>query len=70
MTTLLYRTRLHELLCLIRNERLKSLSQGAKVLHCSKATVKRMIAALRNQHHEIVYDKKLKRYLENNREED
>jgi predicted DNA-binding transcriptional regulator YafY len=62
MTTLSYRKRLHELLLLIRKERIKSLSQGAELMHCSKATVKRMIAALRQQHFEIVYDKKLARY--------
>lgn len=68
MTTLLYRTRLRELLLLIRNGRLKTSSQGARRLHCSKSTVKRMIMALRDQHHDIIYDKKLGRYLENNPE--
>lgn len=68
MTTLLYRTRLRELLLLIRNGRLKSSSHGAKLLHCSQSTIKRMIKDLRDQYHDIVYDKKQGRYLENNQE--
>lgn len=63
MTTL-FRRRLLDILLLIRSERLKSSSQGAKLLHCSKSTVKRLIKELRDQHIDVVYDKKQGRYLE------
>lgn len=62
MSKFTYRKRLHELLLLARGKKLKNTTLAAKKLHCSKRTVKRLIARLRLEGHELYYDIRLARY--------
>lgn len=58
-----YRNKLQELLTLVKKGRIKDSAHGAKIMYCSKPTIKRWIAVLRHQGNEIVYDQQLKRYV-------
>jgi len=51
------------LLYLIEHKRLSSLEKVANDFECSKRTIKRMLASLRDEGHHIVYCRKSNRYL-------
>lgn len=62
MSKFAYKKRLYEVLSLARAGKLRNSTLTAKKLYCSKRTVKRLIARLRFEGHEICYDIRLARY--------
>lgn len=58
-----YETRLSYLLELIEKQRFRSIAELAARFECSNRTVKRMLAHLRDQGHEIRYDRLQKKFL-------
>ncbi|WP_373009736.1 HTH domain-containing protein [Mucilaginibacter sp.] len=63
-----YEQRLAYILEQIRKNRFRSLEVTADRFSCSVRTVKRMIAHLRDQGHEITYDRLQKKYIIKNPE--
>jgi len=58
-----YENRLSYILELIEKQRLRSIADVAKRFECSNRTVMRMINHLREQGHNIEYDRLQKKYL-------
>lgn len=58
-----YEQRLQHILEQIRKSRFRSLEVTAERFSCSVRTVKRMIAHLREQGHDISYDRLQKKYF-------
>lgn len=58
-----YRQRLQRVIFLIRHRQFHNALQASKILNCHPTTVKRLIAKLRLEGHQINYDKGLKRYV-------
>jgi DeoR/GlpR family transcriptional regulator of sugar metabolism len=58
-----YENRLTYLLELIEKQRLRSISEVAKKFDCSNRTVKRMLNHLREQGHDICYDRLQKKFV-------
>ncbi|MGN6639524.1 MAG: HTH domain-containing protein [Mucilaginibacter sp.] len=58
-----YETRLQYLLELIEKQRLRSIDDVANRFGCSGRTITRMIRHLREQGHDIAYDRLQKKYV-------
>ncbi|MGP2550131.1 HTH domain-containing protein [Mucilaginibacter rubeus] len=58
-----YEKRLDYVLELITKNRFRSIETVAQNFSCSTRTIKRMINHLRDRGHDIIYDKRLKKYL-------
>jgi predicted DNA-binding transcriptional regulator YafY len=63
MDYLSYEKRLEYILELISKNRFRSIEAIAHNFECSTRTIKRMINHLREQGHQIQYDRKTKKYL-------
>ncbi|HVX00183.1 MAG TPA: HTH domain-containing protein [Candidatus Babeliaceae bacterium] len=58
-----YENRLSYILELIEKQRLRSIGDVAKRFECSNRTVKRMLTHLREQGHDIQYDRLQKKFI-------